>query len=108
VIRGSSSWYQTSHDTLRQMLRNVLADGAQAGQGAAAGIESVEGRAVVTLYSLLRDHRWISGDGVGPAAASPSAASEPAPPVIPADSGCPAPASPQSGTAGLESRRDRG
>lgn len=56
VVRGSSSGYQISHDLLRQMPRKVLVDGAQAGRGAAAGIESVEGRAVITLYSLLRDH----------------------------------------------------
>jgi hypothetical protein len=56
VIRDGPSWYQTSHDALCQMLRKVLVDGAQAGRGAAGGICSVEGRAVVTLYSLLRDH----------------------------------------------------
>jgi hypothetical protein len=55
VIRDGPSWYKTSQDALCQMLRQVL-DGAQVGRGAAGGIGSVECRAVVTLYSLLRDH----------------------------------------------------
>jgi hypothetical protein len=45
-----------SHNPLCQMLRKVVVDGARAGRGAAGGIESVECRAVVTLYSLLMEH----------------------------------------------------
>jgi len=56
VIRGGSSGYQTSYDPLRQMLHQVLVDSVRAGRGAAGGIGSVECRAVLTLYSLLRDH----------------------------------------------------
>jgi len=60
VIRSGPSGYQTSHDPLCQLLRKVL-DDARAGRAAAGGIGSVECRAVLTLYSLLRDHavdRW--------------------------------------------------
>jgi hypothetical protein len=56
VIRGGPSGYQASRDSLCQLLRKVLVDRAQAGQGATGWIGSVEGRAMVTLYSLLREH----------------------------------------------------
>jgi hypothetical protein len=56
VIRGGPSVYQTSRDALCQLLRKVLVDGAQAGRGATGGVGSVEWQAVITLYSLLRDH----------------------------------------------------
>ncbi len=68
VIRSGSSGYQARRDPLCQLLRTVVADKERAGRGAADGVSSVECRAVVTLYSLLLDHRIDQWVVVGPAA----------------------------------------
>ncbi len=56
MIDSGSSVYQTSYDLLCRLLRKVLADGVQAGHGAAGGIGSVQFRASATLYALLTAH----------------------------------------------------
>lgn len=53
--RSGSSWDQICHDSYCQMLRKAV-ERAQAGQGAAGGVCSIECRAVIALYSLLMDH----------------------------------------------------
>jgi hypothetical protein len=56
VHHGGPTAHQAHHDPLCQMLRKVLVDAAQAGQGAAGGIGSVPLRACATLYELLLEH----------------------------------------------------
>lgn len=47
---------QPSDDPLRALLREALRESAQGKPGALGGISSVQFRAGVTLYTLLRDH----------------------------------------------------
>ncbi len=56
IVHGGHSVYQTSHNFICRLLRKVLADGVQAGPGAAGGIGSVQFRASATLYALLMAH----------------------------------------------------
>jgi hypothetical protein len=53
MTRSGPTMYQTNHTLLCRLLRKILADGVQAGRGAAGGIGSVRFRASATLYALL-------------------------------------------------------
>jgi hypothetical protein len=46
----------TRPDPLCQLLHKVLVNWAQTGKVTTGGVGSIEWRAVITLYSLLRDH----------------------------------------------------